>query len=196
MSLPIKIKLPEHFLEQETRCGYEIPSKSKKVWAIQLDLLQRLIEVCDKHDIKFQVAVGSLLGAVRHKGFIPWDDDLDVWMIREEYEKLCKLPQSEFGEPYFLQTTISDQKFVSTDSRFRNSQTTALLKGYADADYNNGIYIDIYVMDGYIDSRSKYLCQDWMLYIIQKAIACFKKRIWKSKNRSLINLDQSKLELV
>ena len=88
MKLPIKIKLPEHFLEKEVRCGYSVTEKAKKIWAVELDLLAEFDRVCRKHDINYQIFAGTLLGAVRHEGFSPWDDDVDVCLLRGDYEKL------------------------------------------------------------------------------------------------------------
>ena len=84
----IKLSLPEGFLEEEVRCDYTVSKEMKKVWAVELDLLAEFQRVCKLHDIKYSVCGGTLLGAIRHKGFIPWDDDIDVMMMREEYEKL------------------------------------------------------------------------------------------------------------
>ena len=60
--------------------------------------LQKLDEICKKYHIQYWIAYGSLIGTIRHKGFVPWDDDLDVCMMREDYEKLCKVPKEEWGE--------------------------------------------------------------------------------------------------
>ena len=76
-------------------------SKSEIIREIQLvnyKSLKKLDEICKKYDIKYWIAYGTLLGAVRHKGFIPWDDDLDLGMLREDYEKLCNVPKEEWGE--------------------------------------------------------------------------------------------------
>ena len=96
--LPIKLKLPEGFLEPEERCGYQVTTKLKKIWAVELDLLDQFQKVCAKHNIKYQVFAGTLLGAVRHKGFIPWDDDIDVCMPREDYDKILPLLKDFFSK--------------------------------------------------------------------------------------------------
>lgn len=165
MSLPIKIKIPSGFLQEEIRDGYFVTEKSKKVWAVQLDLLNELTKVCKAHNITFQVSFGTLIGAVRHKGFIPWDDDFDVWMTRENIDKLIKL-DSEFRHPYFLQTPINDRRYVTPLTRLRNSLTTSAIRGMDTIDYNNGIYIDIYAMDGVSTSRIKCAIQ----YILKRIV--------------------------
>lgn len=135
------------FLKEEVRDDYLVTTETKKVWAISIDLLERLVEVCQKNGLKVFAAYGTLLGAARHKGFIPWDDDLDVWMPREDYEKLIRIASDCFSEPYFFQTTDNDVEYYSAFARLRNSQTTGLLVSHK-SHCNNGIYIDIFPLDG------------------------------------------------
>jgi len=132
----------------ELRCGYEIVPKQKKVWDIELDLLRMFLDVCKRHDIEVQIFAGTLLGAIRHGGFIPWDDDMDVCMDRRNFKKLLQLPHDVFPYPYFLQTPYNDQHFYTEYARFRNSDTTGIIRWNNSPDYNNGIYIDVFVMDG------------------------------------------------
>ena len=153
ISLPISINLPDGFLNAEERCGFVVNSRQKRVFAVQLDLLAKFFEVCRKHDIKAVAFAGTMLGAVRHRGFIPWDDDADVCMDRENFEKLRALPENVFQPPYFLQTCFSDRRFFCPYARLRNSLTTGAIVGEDYPDYNNGIYIDIFVLDGYSRSR-------------------------------------------
>ena len=146
--LPISIDLPEDFLKEETKCDVVVPAKLKKIWAVELDLLKVFLDVCQANDIKVQVFAGTLLGAARHKGFIPWDDDVDVCMDRNNFNKLLSLPRTAFPEPYFLQTPYNDQHYYTPFVRFRNSNTTGIIKWNNSSEYNNGIYIDVFVLDG------------------------------------------------
>lgn len=148
MALPIKCKLPDGFLVPEERDGYHIGEKQKKIWAVELDLLEEFFRVCRKYNIKAHVCLGTLLGAVRHKGFIPWDDDADVWLTREEFRKLEDVAGEEFKQPYFFQTIKTDPKLFINYARLRNSETTGLVRGQAFDGYNNGIFIDIDILDG------------------------------------------------
>ena len=180
MALPIKISLPEHFLEDEVRCGYEVTGKLKKIWAVQLDLVSELKRVCDKYGLKFMLAYGTLIGAVRHKGFIPWDDDFDVWIRRADFEKLLAISDREFSYPYFLQHAMSDRKFFFPYARLRNSETTGIISKQGTPEYNNGIYVDVYVVDGYTDSNFLYglqtIIRDFTLKLITLAFEGHKCR--------------------
>lgn len=146
--LPVNINFDQEFFKDEIRNDFYVSKKMKRTWAIELDLLNKLSEICKKYDIHFCLFAGSLLGAVRHKGFIPWDDDLDVCMDRYNYEKLLNVPSKEFEHPYFLQHSLSDRKYFFGYARLRNSLTTGIIIENKHKDYNNGIYIDIYVVDG------------------------------------------------
>ena len=134
------------FLEQQTRDGYLITEKMKKVWAVELDLLHELDRVCREEGLTYWVAYGTLLGAVRHGGFIPWDDDIDIWMPRKDYEKLIQLGKNCFCDPYFLQTTLNDNDYYCSLARLRNSNTTGFFISKNNR-CNNGIYMDIFPLD-------------------------------------------------
>lgn len=143
----MKIECSKEFLKAETRCDYFVSEEHKKIWAVQLDLLQELMEACDKLHIKCFAQAGTLLGAIRHKGFIPWDDDMDIGLSRKDYNILIKNAKKVFKEPYFLQTNNTDRKVDIPYARFRRSDTTCYIKGCPKTDYNNGIYIDIHAWE-------------------------------------------------
>ena len=191
MSLPIRITLPDAFFKEETRDGYLVVGKKKKIWAIELDLFKAFSDLCDRFNIKFQVAYGTLIGAVRHKGFIPWDDDFDVWMDRENYTKLIAIKSTDVPAPYFLQTPLTDRKYFVGISRFRNSLTTGAVKGVCDVDYNSGIYIDIYVLDGLDERPFKWKCQCLQKLFVIKLIQLYyskRPRSWRIRDLLLYGL--------
>ncbi len=144
--LPIKIKLPDDYLTDEVRNGYHIKGATKELWAVELDLLNELMEFCSRNNINVYAGYGTLLGAVRHNGFIPWDDDIDVMMKYEDYTRFCQI--ASFSPPYFLQTEDSDIGFSRNFARLRNSNTTCIQKSEDSLriSYNQGVFIDIFPM--------------------------------------------------
>ena len=78
----------------------------------QLDLLKAFVAVCEKHNLRYFLVAGSCLGAVRHQGFIPWDDDIDVGMPREDYDKYIELQKEYEGTKYFIQTYKTDPHYL------------------------------------------------------------------------------------
>ena len=137
------------FFKEEVRNGYLVTEQMKRVWACELDMLNHLLEVCRKYDLKCWADAGTLLGAVRHKGFIPWDDDIDVIMMRDDYDKLVAISEKEFESPYFFQTIYSDKHYGNRHAQIRNSETAAIAN--PKHKYNQGIFIDIFVYDGVSD---------------------------------------------
>lgn len=138
--------LPESFFVEEERCGFLVTEKRKKVWAVLLDLLIKFDSVCKKHGLIYYLTDGTLLGAIRHKGFIPWDDDIDVAMPRVDYEILKTLGK-EFSNPYFLQTPYTDSGYFYSFLKIRNSNTTGLSKAFMYQGFNDGLFLDVFPMD-------------------------------------------------
>ena len=123
----------------------------EKVVDTQLDLLRRLKQICDTHELKLYAMYGTLLGAVRNGGIIAGDDDIDVALFREDYNKLIAL-KNEFEEPYFLQTPANDNCFYGGYLKLRNRNTTSLHPQNWWVDCCEGISIDIFPIDsGFAD---------------------------------------------
>ncbi|MCQ2800506.1 MAG: LicD family protein [Bacilli bacterium] len=114
----------------------------------QLDVLKAFIRVCDKHNLEYFLVYGTALGAIRHKGFIPWDDDIDVGMPRKDYEKYIQLQSEYEGTPYFIQTYKSDPCYIYSYAKLRDSSTTFLENAFKNHRINHGVFIDIFPIDG------------------------------------------------
>ena len=137
------------YLKREIICDFLVDEKRKRIWAVELDLIQEFDCICRKHHLNYFLMFGSLLGAIRHNGFIPWDDDIDVGMLRDDYEKLLSL-KDEFHSPYFLQTPYTDDGYFYSYAKVRNSNTTGLTTNFQYQNINWGIMLDIYPLDKFI----------------------------------------------
>ncbi len=197
------MKREDSFLKEEIRSGYCVSEEMKKVWAVELDLMEKFLEVCKKNGLTCYAEAGTLLGAVRHKGFIPWDDDVDLVMFREDYDKMVKIADQEFEAPYFFQTVYSDKDYLRGHAQLRNSDTTAILqdelgKGYR---FNQGIFIDIFILDGVTDKNFLFKMQKRKTRFLRKIIACIIpnpdnlewRGKWIRRLASLLKLDKRKM---
>lgn len=120
----------------------------------QLEILHELDRVCNKAGINYYLAYGTCLGAVRHKGFIPWDDDIDVFLPYHEMEMLIK-NKHLFQEKYFIQGRETDPNYCNMKYSLRDSSTSYFSDGEDDQDINHGMFIDLYVLYPYPDNFFK-----------------------------------------
>ncbi len=115
-----------------------------------LDVFEETIRIFDKYNLKYSLVAGTLLGAIRHKGFIPWDDDLDIIMPREDFEKFRNIAAKDLKENFFFQDYTTDSEYPSLYAKVRNSQTTLIENGYRNLkQMNHGVFIDVFVADKY-----------------------------------------------
>lgn len=123
--------------------------------AVMLDMLRKVDAICKKHNIPYMLFSGTALGAVRHGGFIPWDDDLDVIMLRSDYRRFLRLASAELGEKYFLQAEFSEHWPMFFSKLRKNG--TACMERFVPKDplMHQGVCIDIFPCDNLSDSPIK-----------------------------------------
>lgn len=185
----------EFNLNEEIICGYKVTSEMKKVWKVELDLLEKFIEVCKKYKINYFITAGSLLGVIRHKGFIPWDDDIDIGMLRDDYNKLLKIAAKEFKSPYFFQTPYSD-KIYRGHAQLRNSNTSSILPSEINYNFNQGIFIDIFPYDEYPKNKIQYRMQYLKIKIYSRMLINFYNSNHKTLKAKLLYVFNKLLFLV
>ncbi len=118
-----------------------------------LDILLEFDRICRKHRIKYTLAYGTMLGAIRHKGFIPWDDDVDIMMDRANFDKFCKVCPREVKREFFFQSKETEKLYPYNICRLRKNNTAMIYKEWKNAGIHLGIYIDIYPIDHRPDSN-------------------------------------------
>lgn len=143
--------------KEEIRNGYKVSSEMKAVWTIQLKMVQKLLEVCERNDLRIWADGGTLLGLVREHGYIPWDDDIDMLMPRKDYDKLISIAPSEFHSPFFFQCSATEKNYFKGHSQLRYDGTSAILASDLFLPIHQGIFIDIFVYDSIPDNKD----EDW-----------------------------------
>lgn len=182
-------------ITEEVRNGVLVSTELKKIWKVELELLVELLNVCEKYGLECWVEGGTLLGAVRHKGFIPWDDDIDVVMLRNDYDKLMEIGPSEFKPPYFFQSAYTDKFYFRGHIQIRNSNTTGVLPYDCKREFNQGIFIDVFPLDGMPESKEAQMALKEKSVLMRKKMKFYRHFQLLKKPNLLDNwLEQRKID--
>ena len=144
-----------------------------KIWEVELDLLEKFKAVCEKYGLRYCASSGTLLGAVRHGGFIPWDDDIDLFLPWPDYKSLLEVAPFECRYPYFFQSFLTEADGEASASRLRRSDTTGFTKWESEnvgPDYDKGIFIDIFPLFPVPDSAEERSVQKEAILFFWKCI--------------------------
>ena len=129
------------------------PDQTEAMQQTELEIFKVFISVCEKLNIKYYLIAGTLLGAVRHQGFIPWDDDIDVGIFREDYERFVAEAPALLPPHLFLQTRQSDPEYPHVFAKIRNSNTAFIETSVKKRKMNHGMFIDVFPIDGYSETK-------------------------------------------
>ena len=149
----------------------------RELQLIQLECLIELDRICRLREIAYSIDGGTLLGAVRHKGFIPWDDDIDVIMLRRDYERFFIVCEQELDKTrFFLQEQRTDSYYRVGYPRIRRKNTEYIRAGQERFHHQTGVLIDIFVLDNVPDKKP-------LRYIHRALRFCFRKILWSASGK-------------
>lgn len=123
------------------------PEQKRELQLSELEILDELKRICDENGLKYYLTAGTLLGAVRHGGFIPWDDDIDVVMTREDFDKLARIARSALSDGFFYQDERSDKGYPFQFSKIRKNGTEVYEPILSGVKMHKGHYLDIFPLD-------------------------------------------------
>lgn len=127
----------------------------KKLHDVLIEILDYFVSVCEENNLRYFLVYGTALGAYRHKGFIPWDDDLDVAMPREDYQMLLSILEKKPDKKYSIQNECNEENWFLSFSKLRKNNTVFLESIAQDIYQNNGMYIDIFPLDFVADEQKE-----------------------------------------
>lgn len=143
------LNFKEEFLKPEIRDNFYIDATMKSMWAAMLEVLARISAICEKYNIQWYAAYGTLLGAIRHEGFVPWDDDMDIWVMRDGYNKLMEVLPKELPEGYMVQSCFSGEGYSQYHTCVNNGRGISVqekwLEEYHGCPFTVGL--DIFPLD-------------------------------------------------
>lgn len=162
------MNIPEGYLNGEIRDGFYVESTMKKAWAAEIEVLNEVDRICRQHDIQYFADWGTLLGTIRHKGFVPWDDDMDITMKREDYTRFCQIVRQEQGELEII-NFHTDPEWKDMLSRVINGRsvnyTEEHLRKYHGFPYVAGL--DIFPLDYVAPTEEEDKLQCSMISIVE-----------------------------
>lgn len=161
------------------------PYGLQPAWGAILDVYRAFAEICGNHGFRYWGAYGTVLGAVRHKGFIPWDDDFDVLMPREDYDKFLSICEKELPSYLKLVTMANTPEFNYNIAKIQDSRREKVeeVERRIGRPMPQGIYIDIFPLDGYVPSKTPLAGRFWS-YVVKFRRAWLTRKLYPPHPRN------------
>lgn len=156
-----------------------MPNKdlTRKIQLRQFSILCEIDRICKRNEINYYLIGGSALGAVRHSGFIPWDDDIDIALLRHDYDRLLECCKKELSNTFFLQTSETDKHYFLGFSKVRINGTLFEESFYVDSKMHQGIFLDIFPLDNITDNKIGAYLRFYLVKLLTKIILLKYNRI-------------------
>ncbi len=146
------------------------PEVLRRVQQTELEILKDFMAVCDEAGLRYFAIAGTGIGAIRHGGFIPWDDDIDVAMPRKDFERAMTLLEERYRDKYYILNTEHDPKYPLMTTRLCKKGTKFLEEAVKDVDCEFGIFLDLYPYDNLADGKFAYHMQVWKAWFWSKLL--------------------------
>ena len=163
---------------------YRMESNLRKVQKIQIDILNECVKICNKYNITYYLIGGTLIGAIRHKGFIPWDDDIDIAIKREEYDKFIEYAENELKSPYKLEHFTTDNDYKLYLANIVNTDITVEIKRETTMVSNVGI--DVMPIDGIPSGKLSIMLYKFRILYYRCLAGFVNIKIIRSMKRNII----------
>ena len=131
----------------------------KRIQCLELEILQEVDSICRRNGIQYTMGYGSLIGVIRHDGFIPWDDDIDICLLRKDYIKFKEICKKELSNRFFYQSNDTDSEYFLLYDKIRLNGTIFKESHLSSYNIHHGVYIDIFPIDYIPDNSMKQLFQ-------------------------------------
>lgn len=168
-------------MEKYSVCGVDVKDIQNKM----LELLKEFDRICKKHRIRYVLDSGTLLGAIRHKGFIPWDDDVDVAMLREDYDKFFQIAKEDLGEQYIFEDTNTRTGFPNIFGKLYDTTTRYVEDSSKHLNVNHCVWLDVFPIDNIYLKNKKKQCR---IVASLNMVRCIKLKTEKFAFRHLLYL--------
>lgn len=151
------LEFQDDFFKPEIRSGFFVDATMKTLWAAELEVLNTVAEICARHNLTWYAGYGTLLGAIRHEGFIPWDDDMDIMMLRPDYMKLMEILPKELPAGYRFRSPFSEEGFTEYHTNIINGDGVCITQEFLQKFHNCPftVGLDIFPLDYLTRNKSE-----------------------------------------